>query len=62
LSAGQRLDVALDRGTEHQRVLALRDWLLEVLLVRPEISPDVARERANNASTQLMDLLDGRLL
>lgn len=62
LTAGQRLDVALEHGTEHQRVVALRDWLFEVLLVRSEIAPDVARERANNASAQLMDLLHDRLI
>lgn len=62
IATAQRLDIALESGTEHQRTVALRDWLVEVLTVAPEIPADVARERANNASLQLMDLLHGRLI
>lgn len=63
LTPEQRLDAALDSGTEHERAIALRDWLEKSLLVREGevLTREIARDRASNTAAGLMEFLYGRL-
>jgi hypothetical protein len=58
------LDEALDCGTDHQRTVALCDWIQEALLVREEmpLTKEVARDRAAFIAIGLNELLRGRLI